>query len=238
MGSEDFLSPVRALILQEGIGKSRKLILSKQLEKHGGHAVQTLSDSTTHVLVGKNTRLARVPALLKGEAIPTTASVLRADWLSSCLVKRQLVCEESYIVLPETLAKPPLTQATAVPPPGLLSPRLASSNSPESSGGSKPCPQGSTPRVEGGPSTADSDRSMSSPKAGMFAVTSRRWKKNPKKVKGKMDDADSSRGWNSSDSDYVESDVEEPEKEREGESVIGAQGTVGRISETCIVLIP
>lgn len=49
---------------------------------------------------------------------------------------------------------------------------------------------------------------MLSPKAGMFSVASRRWKKSPKKKAG-----ESTAGWESSDSDYVESEGEEEGKD-------------------------
>ena len=75
------LRHVRSLLLEQGIGKARKSILARQLEKHGGQAVASLSDDPTHILVGNNTKLARVPVLLKVSSIPETVSVLRADWL-------------------------------------------------------------------------------------------------------------------------------------------------------------
>lgn len=100
-GSNGFLSGIKALLLEQGLGKTRVSILAKQLEKHGGEVLKTLSQSTTHILVGTNTRLARVPVLLKTEDIPESVSVVRADWLSSCLTKRQIVSEEGYKVHPE-----------------------------------------------------------------------------------------------------------------------------------------
>ena len=54
---------------------------------------------------------------------------------------------------------------------------------------------------------------MSSPKAGMFNVVARRWKKSPKKAKSATTTTTTTTtGWDSSDSDYVESD-EEPAAE-------------------------
>ena len=111
---EGFLSAIHALLLEQGLGKARVAILAKQLEKNGGKAEKTLSDTTTHILVGNNTRLARVPVLLKIPAIPERVSVLRADWLSACLTQRQLVSEESYRVHQECAAPPATTVVTKV----------------------------------------------------------------------------------------------------------------------------
>lgn len=208
--SKDFLSQVRALILEQGVGKTRKTILTKQLEKYGGEAVRTLSETTTHILVGNNTRLARVPILLKVDSVPDNVSVLRADWLSASLTKGQLVSEEVYQVHEESSspapAKPkhPLTAVTppvqppVQPPPGKA--KLQSTLHGEGSG----CQN--REQGESTTTTTDSDASMSSPKPGMFAVTQRKWKKSPKKPQKYL-----SKTWDSSDSDYVESDDEEQE---------------------------
>ena len=208
--SEDFLRHVRPLLLEQGIGKARKTILVRQLEKHGGQAVATLSEDPTHILVGKNTRLARVPVLLKVSSIPETVSVLRADWLSACLTKRELVAEESYRVHPES--PPPVAKTTPVTPSPVKGPGSASqppANRVPTRAGSSPATSQRTEKGlgEGGENTS----SMAFPKAGMSAVTSRRWKKSPKKGK-----EDGGGGWGSSDSDYVESDEEELER-KEGE---------------------
>ena len=195
----DFLSQVKALLLEQGLGKARKAILTKQLEKYGGAAVQTLSQSTTHILVGNNTRLARVPVLLKVDSIPDNVSLLRADWLSASLTKGQLVSEESYQLREESsVAK----QKHLLTPPVQPPPEKAKlqSSAPHAEG------SGCQDREQGGSgtTTTDSDASMSSPKAGMFAVTRRKWTKSPKKAK-----EEHSKTWDSSDSDYVESDGEE-----------------------------
>ena len=101
-----FLSGVEALLVEPGLGKVRKKVLATQLEKNGGRAVDALSSaedssSLTHILVGNKVKLARLPFLLKVEALPSLATVLRADWLTACLTKRRLVPEEGYAVLPE-----------------------------------------------------------------------------------------------------------------------------------------
>ena len=101
MSDKRFLSEVSAVILEQGLGKARAKILQKQLENHGGKVEKTLSQGTTHILVGKTTRLSRIPNLLKIKAIPEGVLVLRADWLSACLVEADMVGHGAYVVHPE-----------------------------------------------------------------------------------------------------------------------------------------
>ena len=101
MSDKRFLSEVSAVILEQGLGKARAQILRKQLENHGGKVEKTLSQGTTHILVGKTTRLSRIPNLLKVKSIPEGVLVLRADWLSACLVEAEMVGHGAYVVHPE-----------------------------------------------------------------------------------------------------------------------------------------
>ncbi len=206
-----FLSGIEALLLDQGLGKTRVAILSKQLEKHGGVAVKKLSESTTHILVGNITRLARVPVLLKIQSVPETVSVVRADWLSSCLAKRELLSEETYRVHPEYSPRKPspavslakknnvsdtntTVKPTTVSVPGQAKTPSSVSNPTQTSGGE-----------EG--TSADMDKAMLSPKAGMFGVTGRRWRQHKSNGGGPTGTAvTATAAWDSSDSDYVESD--------------------------------
>ena len=122
-----FLSGVRALLLEQGLGKARTGILSKQLTNHGGKVVKSLCESTTHVLVGNIVKYARVLTLLKVDTIPENISVLRADWLSSCLVKKEIVSEEEYRLLPASTATYSSTTTTVSSPKQELSPRPTTS---------------------------------------------------------------------------------------------------------------
>ena len=97
-----YLSGVCALVLEQGLGRARAQILCKQLESRGGKAEQKLSEDTTHILVGKAVRGARVASLLKVASLPETVLVLRADWLSACLVKGGLEEHAAYVVTAET----------------------------------------------------------------------------------------------------------------------------------------
>ena len=101
MSDKRFLSEVSAVILEQGLGKARAQILQKQLENRGGKVEKKLSQGTTHILVGKTTRLSRIPNLLKIKSIPEDVLVLRADWLSACLVEAEIVGHGVYVVHPE-----------------------------------------------------------------------------------------------------------------------------------------
>ena len=194
----EFLSEVHALLLEQGLGKARVSILAKQLEKHGGKVIRTLTESTTHILVGNKTKLGRVPILLKVNSIPETVSVLRADWLSACLTKREVVPENSYRVLPEL--SPPVKEQGAVTQ---ASPSKAAAKSTTRERDDE-VPKNEVTSDGGGGSLG-----LLSPKAGMFSVAPRRWKTSP--VKSKI----ASKGELDSDSDYVESEEEQTE-EKEG----------------------
>jgi hypothetical protein len=221
MSGQDYLSEVRAFLLEQGLGKCRRAILTKQLEKHGGETVKAVTDSTTHILVGNNTRLSRIPVLLKADSIPDTVSVLRADWLSACLTKGHLVPEESYQVCDPATPNP---STPAAQPPS----KTQVTKQGEPSGLQK------REQKEGKiAAVTDSNVSMSSPKPGMFAVSTRRWTKSPKK--GKEDQ----RNWDSSDSDYVESDEDQEEQEDEETSVraeeVSAYLSIAFIENLCAI---
>ncbi|XP_028395240.1 DNA polymerase lambda-like [Dendronephthya gigantea] len=86
-----YLRGVQAVIVQQGLGKTRASILSKQLARHGGKESSKLNQDTTHILVGNSVKLSRLPALLKVKEISQNTAVVRADWLSSCLKVGKLV---------------------------------------------------------------------------------------------------------------------------------------------------
>lgn len=111
MSDPSFFTGVHAIILDQGLGKARAQILGKQLEGKGGQVERTLSRRTTHIVVGSNVRLARVSHLLKVESIPESVTVVRADWLSACLVKGEKIDLAPYIVRPEDLTPSPAGSA-------------------------------------------------------------------------------------------------------------------------------
>ena len=191
MSSTDFLAPVKAFLLEQGLGKTRANILARKLESKGGRVVNTLTDDTTHILVGTNNKLARVLALMKLETIPDGMVVLRADWLSACLTKKQLVSEQEYRLAP---SESPQTTPTKNLKTG------QSQAKKDLPGASK-----ETSKNNGDDSGSSSDPAMHSPTAGMFSVSNRKWT-SPSKTEEKMKARVAVRD---SDSDYVESEEEE-----------------------------
>ena len=111
MSDPAFFTGVCAVILDQGLGKARAQILGKQLEGKGGQVERTLSKRTTHIVVGSNVRLARVPHLLKVESIPESVTVVRADWLSACLVKGEKIDLAPYVARPENSTPSPADSA-------------------------------------------------------------------------------------------------------------------------------
>ena len=109
MSSEQFLRGVNALILDAGLGKARARILRQRLEGKGGQVLPSLSPAATHVLVGKNVRQSRLPSLLGCTEIPRGVRVLRADWLSACLVAGERVAESKYELPLESASCSPAT---------------------------------------------------------------------------------------------------------------------------------
>ena len=86
-----YLKGVKAVIIEQGLGKTRTSILSKQLVRHGGVEARNLSPDTTHVLVGNSTKLEKLNVLLEVKEISNDVKVVRADWLSACLREGRLV---------------------------------------------------------------------------------------------------------------------------------------------------
>ena len=80
-----YLKGIKAIIVEQGLGKARASILAKQLARHGGEEATKLSQAVTHVLVGNSVKLAKLAAILKVKEINEEINVLRADWLSTCL---------------------------------------------------------------------------------------------------------------------------------------------------------
>ena len=104
MSADQYLRGVRAVVLEQGMGKGRARILCRHLKTKGGSVLPGLSDAATHILVGNNVRRSRLPVLLGVAEIPSEVHVLRADWLSSCLVHGELVGEEEFCVPLETVS--------------------------------------------------------------------------------------------------------------------------------------
>ena len=99
--SAGFLSGVHALLVEQGVGKARKRILSRQLEEKGGTTTDKISeDGITHIIVGSTVKLSRLTHLLKVDRLPEVP-VVRADWLSSCLVAGEKLGIAPHLVQPD-----------------------------------------------------------------------------------------------------------------------------------------
>ena len=86
-----YLKGVKAVIIEQGLGKTRASILSKQLARHGGEETTKINQDTTHVLVGNSIKFAKLAGILKVKEISDKVKVLRADWLSTCLKEGKIV---------------------------------------------------------------------------------------------------------------------------------------------------
>ena len=107
--SAQFLDGVRAIVIEQGLGKARHRILSKQLAGRGGEVASAVTEpGVTHVIVGGNlcTRASRLSHLLKVERIPEGVVVVSAEWLSSCLVEGRKVGHEAFLVREEEVVLP------------------------------------------------------------------------------------------------------------------------------------
>ena len=96
-----FLDGVRAIVVEQGLGKARQRILSKQLVSKGGELASAVTEQNlTYVVVGGSlcTRVSRLPRLLKVDKVPDSVSVVSAEWLSSCFVEGKRVRDEAYLV--------------------------------------------------------------------------------------------------------------------------------------------
>lgn len=113
MSTDQFLCGVRAVVLEPGLGKGRTRILCKQLETRGGRLESSISDATTHLLVGNSVRRSRLPVLLGAAEVPPGVRVVRADWLSSCLARGEWLREEEYEVPLENISRAPTSASNS-----------------------------------------------------------------------------------------------------------------------------
>ena len=107
MSTDKYLCGIHAVVLESGMGKGRAGILCRQLQAKGGTVDPSVSDSTTHLLVGNNVRRSRLPVLLGGTEVPSRVRVVRADWLSSCLAHGKRLREDEYEVPQSSLDPSP-----------------------------------------------------------------------------------------------------------------------------------
>ena len=91
---------VCVFIVEQGLGKTRCNILQKQLTKHGGVATKSMNSNVTHIIVTNGMKMEKLLKLIKLKNIDSKICVVNADWLSTCLVKGELVQESTYLAFP------------------------------------------------------------------------------------------------------------------------------------------
>lgn len=125
MSTDKYLCGIHAVILESGVGKGRAGILCRQLRARGGTVEPSVSDSTTHLLVGNNVRRSRLSVLLGGAEVPSGVCVVRADWLSSCLARGERLREDEYNVPQTSLDPSPTCSPQKAPSSNSNSPNTA-----------------------------------------------------------------------------------------------------------------
>ena len=88
-----YLKAIVCLVVEQGLGRTRASILTKQLSRYGGRCCRKLDKYTTHILVGNSIKLEKLPKILKVKEneIRDDVEIVRADWLSLCLKEGKLV---------------------------------------------------------------------------------------------------------------------------------------------------
>ena len=101
MEKKQFLDGVIVYILEQGVNKTRRGILTKQVETHGGGVATNISHKNiTHIIVGSNVKPSRLLQLLKVDSILQNVDVVYADWLSDSLVAGQQLQTSLYSLKP------------------------------------------------------------------------------------------------------------------------------------------
>ncbi|XP_044293103.1 DNA polymerase lambda isoform X2 [Varanus komodoensis] len=97
-----WLQPLRAHVLQAGIGQARAEIFCKQIIQNGGSVCSQLSPDVTHVIVDEGMDCDRAFRLLKLAKLPQGLQLVKASWLSSCIEAQQIVDTAGYsLFIPE-----------------------------------------------------------------------------------------------------------------------------------------
>lgn len=96
---KQFLSEIKAVIIDVGLGKTRSAILKKKLTVYGGQYHQSIQSDTTHIITSKNVKFTKLCSILKVDSIPQQLIVVNADWLSQSLTKGQLIDVDPFKIL-------------------------------------------------------------------------------------------------------------------------------------------
>lgn len=113
-----FLTGMRVLVIEQKIGRARREILKKQLEKRGGVVVDRFTEEVTHVIADGSLKYAKIVKLLKSSStcVPDHVQVVQAEWLSACIIAEDLLSTVTYQIRPPVATSPkrrgqPPTQA-------------------------------------------------------------------------------------------------------------------------------
>ncbi|NXR07857.1 DPOLL polymerase, partial [Semnornis frantzii] len=95
-GTEEWLKPVTAYVLQAGIGQARAKIFHEQIVQNGGVVHNQLSSEVTHVIVAEDMDCDRAFRLLKLTRLPSGLQLVKASWLSACIRDQKLLSTGGY----------------------------------------------------------------------------------------------------------------------------------------------
>ncbi|NXF93972.1 DPOLL polymerase, partial [Eubucco bourcierii] len=95
-GTEEWLKPVTAYVLQAGIGQARAKIFHEQIVQNGGVVHNQLSSEVTHVIVAEDMDCDRAFRLLKLTRLPSGLQLVKASWLSACIRDQKLLSTAGY----------------------------------------------------------------------------------------------------------------------------------------------
>ena len=98
----NFMDGVNAFVFEPGIGKKRVEILCKQLLRYGGKKSAKFTKDVTHIIVSKNTKIAKLCKSLGVDKIKDSIIVLDADWLSACYMEGRKCNVVSYLLQMKT----------------------------------------------------------------------------------------------------------------------------------------
>ena len=112
----EFLKGVKALIIEQKIGKARKEILKKQLEKRGGIVLNQFTEDVNYVIADGSLKYDRILKILKLNSIPDHVQVVQAEWLSACIIAEELLSNMTYKIEPMTTIPLKRCGQTVTPP--------------------------------------------------------------------------------------------------------------------------
>lgn len=90
-----YLSPLRVLLVQKGMGKARRDFFAGNVENHGGVALTEFGSNVTHVVVDESLSYDALCGLLKVAELKPP--VVYSKWLSECFKQGCLVPCDEYV---------------------------------------------------------------------------------------------------------------------------------------------